>query len=53
MPGSAWVPSTETLTGLPVGITLVGDRNQDDLLLQVARAYERATNARLPPRLVI
>jgi Asp-tRNA(Asn)/Glu-tRNA(Gln) amidotransferase A subunit family amidase len=41
------------LTGLPVGITLVGSRNQDGLLLQVARAYERATNARLPPRLVI
>jgi len=41
------------LTGLPVGITLVGNRNQDGLLLQVARAYERATNARLPPRLVI
>jgi amidase len=42
-----------TLTGLPVGITLVGNRNQDGLLLQVARAFERATNARLPPRLVI
>jgi amidase len=42
-----------TLTGLPVAITLVGKRNQDGLLLQVARAYERATNARLPPRLVI
>jgi amidase len=41
------------LTGLPVGMTLVGNRNQDGLLLQVARAYERATNARLPPRLVI
>jgi len=44
---------TGALTGLPVGITLVGNRNQDGLLLQVARAYERATNARLPPRLVI
>jgi len=41
------------LTGLPVAITLVANRNQDGLLLQVARAYERATNARLPPRLVI
>jgi amidase len=41
------------LTGLPVGITLVGNRDQDGLLLQVARAFERATNARLPPRLVI
>ncbi len=39
--------------GLPVGITLVGQRNQDGLLLQVARGYERATNARVPPRLVL
>lgn len=39
--------------GLPVGITLVGHRNQDGLLLQVARAYERAANARVPPRLAI
>jgi len=37
--------------GLPVGITLVTYRNQDGLLLQVARAYERAANARVPPRL--
>jgi amidase len=36
---------------LPVGITLVGRRNQDGLLLQVARAYERASSARMPPRL--
>lgn len=36
---------------LPVGITLVGRRNQDGLLLQVARAYERASNARIPPRI--
>ncbi|HWZ64884.1 MAG TPA: amidase [Steroidobacteraceae bacterium] len=42
-----------TLTGLPVGMTLVGNRNQDGLLLQVARAYERATSARLPPRLAV
>jgi len=41
------------VNGLPVGITLVGNRNQDGLLLQVARAYERATNARVPPRLGI
>lgn len=39
------------VTGLPVGMTLVGNRNQDGLLLQVARAYERATNARVPPHL--
>lgn len=42
-----------SLTGLPVAITLVGNRNQDGLLLQVARAFERATNARVPPRLVV
>lgn len=35
--------------GLPVGLVLVGARNQDGLLLQVARAYERATRARVPP----
>ncbi len=39
------------VSGLPVGITLVGQRNQDGLLLQVARAFERATQARVPPRL--
>ena len=39
--------------GLPVGITLVTSRNQDGLLLQVARAYERAANARVPPHLMI
>ena len=41
------------VNGLPVGITLVTRRNQDGLLLQVARAYERAANARVPPRLMI
>jgi amidase len=39
--------------GLPVGVTLVTRRNQDGLLLQVARAYERAANARIPPRLAV
>jgi amidase len=41
------------VSGLPVGITLVGNRNQDGLLLQVARGFERATNARVPPRLAV
>jgi amidase len=40
------------VSGLPVGITLVTSRNQDGLLLQVARAYERAANARIPPHLM-
>jgi amidase len=41
------------VSGLPVGITLVGNRNQDGLLLQIARAYERAANARVPPHLAV
>jgi amidase len=41
------------ISGLPVGITLVGKRNEDGLLLQVARGYERAANARVPPHLAI
>jgi amidase len=41
------------VSGLPVGITLVTSRNQDGLLLQVARAYERTANARVPPHLMI
>ena len=40
------------ISGLPVGITLVTGRNHDGLLLQVARAYERAANARVPPHLL-
>ena len=41
------------VNGLPVGITLVTKRNQDGLLLQTARAYERAANARMPPHLAV
>ena len=37
------------VSGLPVGVTFVARRNQDGLLLQVARAYERAAQARIPP----
>ncbi len=44
---------TGLVSGLPVGITLVGNRNQDGLLLQVARAYERAANPRTPPHLMV
>ena len=32
-------------------MTLVTHRNQDGLLLQVARAYERVANARVAPHL--
>jgi len=39
--------------GLPVGVTFVARRNQDGLLLQVARAYERAAQARVPPHLAV
>ncbi len=49
---SLTVPSGLVL-GLPVGMTLVTRRNQDGLLLQVARAYERAANARVPPHLLV
>jgi len=41
------------VSGLPVGITLVTRRNQDGLLLQVARAYERAATARIAPRVPV
>jgi amidase len=41
------------VSGLPVGITLVTRRNQDGFLLQVARAYERAANARIAPHLPV
>jgi amidase len=41
------------VSGLPVGMTLVGNRNQDGLLLQIAFAYERAARARVPPRLAV
>ena len=37
------------IRGLPVGLVLVGRRDEDGLLLQVARAFERATRARRPP----
>ncbi len=39
------------IRGLPVGIILVGRRNEDGLLLQVGRAFERAAGARVPPTL--
>ena len=41
------------VSGLPVGVTFVTGRNQDGLLLQVARAYERAAHARIPPHLAV
>ena len=37
--------------GLPIGIVMVADRFADGLLLQAARAFERAASARVPPRL--
>jgi amidase len=36
--------------GLPIGMVFVGAPYQDGLLLQVGRAYERATRARVAPR---
>ncbi len=37
------------IRGLPVGLMLVGRRNEDGLLLQVANAYERTTRMRRAP----
>ena len=39
--------------GLPVGIVLVAASGQEGALLQVAGAFERAGNARTPPRLPV
>lgn len=39
------------IEGLPAGMTLVAPRNADPLLLQTAHAYERASQARVPPKL--
>jgi amidase len=41
------------VNGLPVGVTFVAGRNQDGLLLQVARGYERESQARIPPHLAV
>jgi len=38
---------------MPIGITLAANRDQEGLLLLVARAYERASNARVPPHLSV
>jgi amidase len=49
---SITVPSG-LVSGLPVGVTFVARRYHDGLLLQVARAYERAAQARIPPHLAV
>jgi amidase len=41
------------VNGLPVGVTFVAGRNQDGLLLQVARGYERGSQARITPHLAV
>jgi len=41
------------ISGLPVGISLVGHPHQDGLLLQVALGFERAANGRVPPHLAV
>ena len=38
------------VAGLPVGIHFVAPRSHDGRLLQIGRAFERARNARQPPR---
>jgi amidase len=39
------------VAGLPVGIHFVAPRWRDGLLLQIGRTFERARNARQPPKL--
>jgi amidase len=39
------------VAGLPVGIHFVAPRFRDGLLLKIGRSFERARNARQPPRL--
>lgn len=39
------------IRSLPVGMTMVAGRHRDGLLLQIAHAFERATRARVAPRI--
>lgn len=39
---AATVPAGMTSNGLPAGLQIVGPRHRDDLVLQAARAYEKA-----------
>ncbi|MCF8052683.1 MAG: amidase [Desulfobacterales bacterium] len=49
---AATVPAGMTSNGLPAGLQIVGPRHRDDLVLQAARAYEKARPwARLRPEL--
>jgi aspartyl-tRNA(Asn)/glutamyl-tRNA(Gln) amidotransferase subunit A len=46
---AASLPCGFTRSGLPVGLQIVGPFHGDRLVLQVARAYERAHPIRVPP----
>lgn len=43
------VPMGFTRDGRPMTLTLMGDRNQDDRIVAIARAYEDASRAYRPP----
>jgi aspartyl-tRNA(Asn)/glutamyl-tRNA(Gln) amidotransferase subunit A len=46
---AATIPVGHTEAGLPVGLQIVGPRHRDDLVLQVAKAYERSHPWDYPP----
>ena len=46
---AATVPAGFTEAGLPAGLQIVGPRHRDDLVLQVAKAYERSHPWDYPP----
>jgi aspartyl-tRNA(Asn)/glutamyl-tRNA(Gln) amidotransferase subunit A len=46
---AASIPCGLTREGLPVGLQIVGPKYADDIVLRVARAFESAVAARVPP----
>jgi aspartyl-tRNA(Asn)/glutamyl-tRNA(Gln) amidotransferase subunit A len=50
---AASIPCGFTSSGLPVGLQIVAAKYRDDLVLRVARAYERLHPIRTPPVPVI
>ena len=50
---AASIPCGFTSSGLPVGLQIVAAKYRDDLVLRVARAYERLDPIKMPPVPVI
>jgi aspartyl-tRNA(Asn)/glutamyl-tRNA(Gln) amidotransferase subunit A len=50
---AASIPCGYTTSGLPVGLQIIAAKYRDDLVLRVARAYERLNPIKLPPVPVI